>query len=184
MLLLDGAGQIVLFENILYYTLKKQMNMKNYYGALAILIFTSTVAFSSCKKDKAETKDSTTNGTATAVVNYDGKSINFSSVKDSSVAFMEWVASEKKHVFSMILKDDATGMILDMMIYPAKEGSGSYSLEGLSADMWSLANFHLKGRNSSETDKYTFVWISNNGIIVESKGTVTITSMTDKNVKG
>ena len=160
------------------------MNMRNFYGTMAVLLFTSAIAFSSCKKDKDETKEPTTNGIAKAVVKYDDKSINFFSEKDSSVAFLEWVETEKKHNFSMILKDDATGMMLIMMIFPAKEGTGTYPLAGLSADSWSTANVHLKGRASSEGDKYGYVWISQNGELTESKGTVTITSMTDKKVKG
>ena len=160
------------------------MNKKKIYSALSILLLTSAIAFTSCKKDKVDEKEPATKGTATAVVKYDDKTINFSSEKDSSVAFLEWIETEKKHNFSMILKDDATGMMLVLMIYPAKEGTGTYPLEGLSADSWSTANVFLKGRTSSDGDRYGYVWISHNGDLIESKGTMTIASMTDKNVKG
>lgn len=160
------------------------MSIKNFYGVMTILLFTSLIAFSSCKKEKEETKSPAKTGSATAVVKYENKTIQFSSNKDSAIAYLEWIETEKKHNFSMLLKDDATGMMLVMMIYPAKEGTGTYPLQGLSADSWSTANVLIKGRTSSEADRYGYAWISHDGNLIESKGTLTISSMTDKNVKG
>lgn len=159
------------------------MNSKNFYVAAAVLLFTSMVAFSSCKKDNVEPGEKPSDGTAKAEVMYDNKTVKFSSVKDSSLAFMEWSAAEKKHNFALILKDDATDIIIDMMIYPAKEGIGTYEL-GLTQESWSLANVSLKGRSSSKADTYGYVWLFQDEVLTASEGTVTITSMTDKNVKG
>ena len=162
------------------------MNKKNFYGALAVLLFASSVGLSSCKKDKDDPKETPTNGTAKAVVKYnDGaKTVNFSSAKDKSMAYMDWTDDKAKNNFALTLQDNATGIILDMMIYPVKDGTGTYALEGLTADGWSTAGVYLKGKSSSKDDTYNYVWISHNGELTESKGTVTITSITEKNVKG
>lgn len=159
------------------------MNSKNFYAATAVLLFTSIIAFSSCKKDKAEATENPPDGTAKAEIIYNKKTTNFSSLTDSSVAFLEWREAEKKFNFALILKDDATGMIIDMMIYPAKEGIGTYAL-GLTTDSWSLANVSLKGRSSSKAETFGYVWLHQDGELTASEGTVTISSMTDKNVKG
>lgn len=160
------------------------MNKNKFYGVLAILFLTSTIGFSSCKKDKDKPKDTPTNGTAKAVVKYGDKTVNFSSGKDKSGAFLDWRKDEKKYNFALTLQDAATGMIIDMMVYPAENGTGTYALEGLTADGWSTAGVYVKGKSSSKADTYNYVWISHNGELTESEGTVTISSMTEKNVKG
>lgn len=162
------------------------MNKKNFYGALAVLLMTSSIAFSSCKKDKNDPKDNSTNATAKAVVKYDiDKSVNFSSTKDKARAYMDYIKDEKKHNFAMTLQDDATGMTIDMMIFPVKDGSGTYSIEGLTGgDGWSTINVNIKGKSSPAADKYGYLWRSSNGVLTVSEGTVTIISMTEKNVKG
>lgn len=161
------------------------MKKKNFYGALAVLLFTSSIAFSSCKKDKDDPKDPVTNnGKAKAVVKYGDKTVNFSSGKDKSGAFLDWREDGKKYNFALTLQDEATGMIIDMMVYPVKNGTGTYTLEGITADGWSTAGVYVKGKYSSDADTYNYVWISHNGELTESEGTVTISSMTEKNVKG
>lgn len=160
------------------------MNKNFFYGSLVILLLTSAITLLSCKKDKIDEKETATKGTATAVVKYEGKTLNFLSERDSAVAFLEWVATEKKNSFRLVLKDDATGMLLDMIIYPVKEGAATYFLNGMTNESWSYANFLMKGRNSSDKDLYVFIYSDNNGVITQSKGTVNISSMTNKNVKG
>lgn len=160
------------------------MNKKNFYGALAVLLFTSSIGFSSCKKDKDDPKETPTNGTARAVVKYGDKTVNFSSAKNNYEAYMDWTADDKENNFALTLQDKASGMIIVMMVYPVKDGPGTYALEGPTADGWSSANVYVKGKSSKKDDIYNFVWISHNGELTESKGTVTITSITEKNVKG
>lgn len=161
------------------------MNKKNFYGALAILLFSSSVALSSCKKDKDDPKETPVNGTAKAGIKYGDNTVNFSSTKDNSIAYMDWVKDEKKHNFGMVLQDDATGMLISMMIFPAKDGTGTYAIEGLTGgEGWSSINVHVKGKSSSAADKYGYLWRSSNGEMTVSNGTVTITSMTEKHVKG
>ena len=160
------------------------MNKKNFYGILAVLLFTSFIGFSSCKKDKDDPKETPTNGTAKAVVKYGDKTVNFSSGKDKSMAYMDWTDDKTKSNFALTLQDNTTGVIIDMMIFPVKDGTGTYALEGATADGWSSAGVYTKGKASSKEDIYNYVWISHNGELTESKGTVTITSITEKNVKG
>lgn len=161
------------------------MNKKNFFGALTVLLFSSAVAFTSCKKDKDDPKENPTNGTAKAGVTFDGKTVSFSSSKDNSIAYMEWEKDEKKHNFGMVLQDDATGMLISMIIFPVKDGSGTYELEGLTGDDgWSTMNVNVKGTASSASEKYGYLWRSSNGELTVSEGTVTISSMTEKNVKG
>ena len=162
------------------------MKKKNFYGALAVLLFTSSLGFSSCKKEKDEAKETPTTGTAKAVVKYnDGaKTVNFFSGKDVSMAYMDWTDDKTKNNFALTLQDNASGMIIDMMIYPAKDGTGTYALDGLSADGWATASVYVKGKASSKEETYSYVWVSRNGELLESKGTVTISSITEKNVKG
>ncbi len=160
------------------------MNKNNFYGALAILFLISSIGFSSCKKDKNDAEETPANGTSKAVVKYGSNTVNFSSGKDKSAAFLDWEKDEKKFNFVLNLQDEATGMILNMMIFPAKDGTGTYALKGLTDEGWSSASVYVKGKSSSKADTYNFVWISHQGKLIESSGTVTITSMTEKNVKG
>lgn len=160
------------------------MNKKNFYGVVAILLITSSIGFSSCKKEKNEPKETPGNGIAKAVVKYGDKTVNFSSGKDKSIAYMDWTDDKTKSNFALSLQDDATGMIIDMMIYPVKDAAGTYALKGLSGDGWSTAGVYTKGKSSSKEDTYNFVWISHNGDLTESKGTVTISSISENNVKG
>ena len=157
---------------------------KNFYGMCALLLVTTLIAFSSCKKDKDEPKDKPNNEMAKAVVKYGDKRVNFSSAKEKSAAYMDWTDDKSKNNFALTLQDDASGVIIDMMIYPVADGPGTYALKGIAGDGWSTAAVYTKGKSSSKADTYNYVWISHNGELTESKGTVTISSISEGNVKG
>ena len=161
------------------------MITKKNYVLSAILICISMIAFSSCKKEINEKKPSLNQGTAKAVVDVNNKKIQFSSVRDSSIAKMTWNTEEKKFSFSMVLKDDNSDMLIEMLVYPVNDAAGTYPLaDGFSSDGLSITNVYMNGRQSAKKDIYTPVWLSHDEEVTSSSGIITITAMTENTVKG
>lgn len=151
----------------------------------AILMCASMLTFNSCKKENNENKPPSAKGTAEAVVIVDNQTLRFSSVRDSSIALLNWNEEQKNFVFSMLLKDDNSDMIMEMMIFPVEDATGAYPLaDGFGSDSLSITNVYIDGRQSARSEIYTPLWLSQSGKITSSSGTINITSMTENSIKG
>ncbi len=149
-----------------------------------LLLSTFLLSFASCKKDKNENPEAT-KGTATAVLKTDDATINFSSVKDSSVAFLEFIEDANQHHLRIVIKDDKTNALIEMMITPVKDAPQTLSIaQGFTADGWAATSVFLNGRNSSEAETYGTIWVSHDGNVTNSEGSLTISSISENNIKG
>lgn len=148
----------------------------------ATFLLFSAAAFTGCKKEK--TNETIGEGSASATLNYGNKTEQVQSSGNNAAAYLDWVEDSKKFNFALTLKDNASNKIMQMVFYPANDGTGNYTMEGLGAQSWSVMEVKLDGKNSSGDNKYGYVWVSHDGNLTMSDGTLTITSMTEKNVKG
>lgn len=162
------------------------MELKNLYITPAVLLLSSFLAFSSCKKDKETETETERQGeaVATATIKTENNTLNFSSAGDSAVAILAHATEEDQYLYSMILKDKSTGAIIEITILPANNGTGTYNVGEASQDSWTSATVLLKGRSSGRADKYNSVYLDINGKVTQSSGTLTVTSMTEDRVKG
>lgn len=160
------------------------MTNKTMYFLTFLFFGSAMVGFSACKKDSKE-PDTVTAGTASATIVVEGTTIPFSSIKDSSVAFLETIPGEDVMAFSMVLKDDNSRTLIEMMIMPVSEGAGTYPMaDGFGEDSLSRSGVFLQGRGSARADTYGPVWISHDGELTQSSGTLQIASMTATRATG
>jgi len=159
------------------------------------LFFTLVIAVSlvGCSKDddNNDNKDNTEDlkgGQATAVIGVENQTIQFSTKTDNSFATIikTKIGENEINQLIIVMMDDNSDVMIVAQAAPAPGKTTSYDLsKPLTEDYFFTTNVAVEGKNSSENNVYGVgSYQQGEEIVIRSKGSFKITSLSNTNIKG
>ena len=165
--------------------------IRNNFKTLFLLLFVG-FAFTSCSKDddtNPDTKnDDLKTGNATAVIGVDNQTIQFSSDNENSFATKvnTKIGENEIDQLVIVMMDEDSDVMIVAQAAPAPDNAITYDLsKPLTEDSFFTAGVGVEGKNSSDDKTYGVgTYQQGNDLVIQSKGTFKITSLSSTTIKG
>jgi|GEM_PF-4560919 hypothetical protein len=163
--------------------------LKNKFNTLFFLIIIGISLVSCSKDDDNDPSGDSKGGQATALIEIDNQTIQFSAKTGNSFAAITKTqfGENEFNQLTVVMMDDNSDVTIATQVVPAPDNPIDYDLSnvGLGTDDFFTTSVAVEGENSSDNNIYGVgFYQQGEEVVIKSKGSFKITSLTKTNIRG